>query len=508
MRYLPLPVLLFALMLLTGCTLSVPDRATWLDTPAPVVPFQSGAVIPPNIAPLNFYVDAEADEVRAHIYNKQGVETVVAGPDVEIPSAWWASLLQQTAGDTVFIDIYLRQADSWLRHPSVYYVVATDEIDPYISYRLIQPSYVTYEDILICQRDLRTFDAQVVYSNAPFAHNDEGQCVNCHNYQNYNRDQNFQLHLREKLGGTLINYDGHLRKVNLKTDSTLNAGAYPAWHPSLPLIAYSVNATGQVFHTHDTQKVEVIDFGSDLILYDVSRNRVYDLDSRPDEYESFPCWSPDGLTLYYTSAHYEQQTDNIDAELDSAYQGLKYNICRRHFSAETLSFSHADTIVNARAMGKSASLPRVSPDGRYLLFGLADYGNFHIWHHSADLAVVDLTTLADTAAAEVHLLDAANSSVADSYHTWSSNGRWIIFSSRRGDANYSRPYICYFDRDGVAHTAFQLPQRSPHFYHQFFKSFNVPEFMTDPIRLPRHRLTDAASRDAEAATFGGHVRVY
>lgn len=494
----------FAALVFVACTPSLPPSAELSDRPAPVVPYQSCAVIPPNISPLNFLITTDASESLAHIYNRSGSDMILRGPEVEIPQDRWADLLRATIGDTVFIDIYVGTEGRWTRYPSVCYIVAPDEIDPYISYRLIQPSYVTYEDILICQRDLRTFDEQVVYSNAPFAHADEGQCVNCHNYQNYNRDQNFQLHLRERLGGTIISYEGRLHKVGLKTDSTLNAGAYPAWHPSLPLIAYSVNATGQVFHTLDAQKVEVIDFGSDLILYDINKNQVYDLGSRRDEYESFPCWSPDGQTLYYTSAHYEQRSDNIDAELDSAYQDLKYNICRRRFSAATLTFGPADTVFNARAIGKSASLPRVSPDGRYLLFGLADYGNFHIWHHSADLAVIDLSQPADSLPLSFRLLDAANSPVADSYHTWSSNGRWIIFSSRRDDSNYSRPYICYFDTDGRAHRAFQLPQRSPRFYHQFFKSYNVPEFMTRPIEVPRHDLLRVAQDDAQPATFAGH----
>ena len=85
--------------------------------------------------------------------------------------------------------------------------------------------------------------------------------------------------------------DGNqVKKIDLKTDQTLAAGVYPAWHPKRNIIAYSVNKTYQVFHTKNLQKVEVMDFASDLILYDVENNRVYDIDRAADEFESFPAW--------------------------------------------------------------------------------------------------------------------------------------------------------------------------------------------------------------------------
>ena len=62
------------------------------------------------------------------------------------------------------------------------------------------------------------------------------------------------------------------QKSDLKTDSTISAGVYPAWHPTLPLIAYSTNHTGQSFHTRSKAKIEVQDSESDIILYDIEKN--------------------------------------------------------------------------------------------------------------------------------------------------------------------------------------------------------------------------------------------
>ena len=249
-------------VLFIACSTSTTETYDETDKPAPCVPYCHEAVIPPNIAPLNFFVDADADNYVTWIHSRKSKEEIIlGGKDVIIPEDDWHDILYDTKGDTLLTDIFVEVGGRWAHYPTIKNPVAMEDIDPYLSYRLIEPSYVTYEGITINQRCVENFDEDIIYSNSFMAERDEGQCVNCHNYQNHNRDGNMQMHLREKMGGTIIVYDGKVSKVNLKTDSTLSAGVYPAWHPSLPVIAYSVNSTGQVFHTRDTQKVEVIDFG-------------------------------------------------------------------------------------------------------------------------------------------------------------------------------------------------------------------------------------------------------
>ena len=291
--------------------------------------------------------------------------------------------------------------------------------------------------------------------------------------------------------------EGKVTKVNLKTANTLSAGVYPAWHPKQDLVAYSVNETGQVFHTRDPQKIEVIDYASDLVLYDRKTSKVFDIDNRKDEFETFPAWNPAGDMLYYASAHYVRQTDDIDAELDSAYQSLRYNIYSRPFNQTTMKFGDRRLVLDAAAMGKSASFPRMSPDGRYLLMALADYGQFHIWHRSSDLYVLDMKT------GVLRELREANSADTESYHNWSSNGRWIVFASRRDDGSYTRLYISYFDRQGNAHKPFLLPQQSADYYENLFKSYNVPEWMVNKVKPDMIRITKAVGKPAVNAIYGG-----
>ena len=187
--------------------------------------------------------------------------------------------------------------------------------------------------------------------------------------------------------------------------------------------------------------------------------------------------------------------DVLAKDFREKYDSARYDIVYRDFDPETYRFSRPDTIVNVASSGKSALLPRVSPDGRYLLYSMAPFGTFHIWHPESDLYVVDLET------GENRELTEANSDDTESYHSWSSNSRWIVFSSRRDDGSYTRPYITYFSPEGKASKAFVVPQESPDYYRHLMKSYNVPEFFVAPVEVPRAELLDAVLGDACPVKF-------
>ena len=88
--------------------------------------------------------------------------------------------------------------------------------------------------------------------------------------------------------------------------------------------------------------------------------------------------------------------------------------------------------------GRAFHCPRISPDGKFAMFCLSDYGNFSIWHPESDLYLLSLETK-EISKPEI------NSDQTESYHTWSSNNRWLVFSSRRLDGLHTRPYFSHMD---------------------------------------------------------------
>ena len=488
--------IIVAITTLVACGNKVPVNYDVSAELPHIYPDYANVTIPVNMAPLTFEAEGTCDGIVARM--TAGEEVVVCGGSKIQPDADdWQRLTASAKDDAISVEVFIRQNDQWTRFKPFNIYVSPDSIDPYISYRLIAPSYIAYEGLTISQRCLENYDESVIYDNmlCTESSNTKGQCINCHNYQQYNPER-MQFHARQHQGGTIIAYDGKIRKINMKSDSLLSAGVYPAWHPQLNLIVYSTNATFQTFHITNPDKIEVFDTQSDLIAYDVEKNEVTNIERDTLEFEVFPCWAPDGRTLYYASAHFEYQ-DTIDHsyELIQRFREVRYNIYKKTFDPKTRQFGPRELVFDAAAVEQSATLPRVSPDGRFLMFALAPYGVFHIWHREADLWMLDLTT------GEARNMKELNSDDVESYHSWSSNGRWVVFSSRRYDGNYTRPFIAHVDKDGRATKPFELPCADPDYHRQFMRSYNIPEFMRGPVTLHPQDFADALKCDGEPVKY-------
>ncbi len=481
-------------MLLVACGNQIPEKFWESDKLPDIYPDYTNVTVPINIAPLTFQIDGKADDVVVRM-TSGNEEIVCGGYQIQPDADDWQRLAETAKGNAIKVEVYAELNNSWTRFKPFNIYVSPDSIDPYISYRLIPPSYVTYEELTINQRCLENYDENVIYNNLLCSEGAEGQCINCHNYQQYNPER-MQFHARQNMGGTVIAYDGTIKKIGMQGDSILSAGVYPTWHPWLKLIVYSTNKTGQIFHSVNPNKIEVFDSESDLIAYDVEKNEVTNIENAPDEMECFPFWAPDGKTLYYCSAHFEYH-DTIEkgAEFTTRTQEAKYNLYKKSFNPETLQFGPRELVFDADSMDMSATLPRISPDGRFLMFTLAKYGVFHIWHHDADLWLLDLQT------GEKRNMKEINSPDTESYHSWSSNGRWVVFSSRRYDSNYTRPFIAHIDNNGNATKPFELPCANPDYHRQLLKSYNVPEFMRGPVTIKPQQFADVLKQEAEPVKY-------
>lgn len=516
-------------LVLSACShqATVPESATPLKAQANIYPDYRDIVVPLNIAPLNFQVNAEdAEEFVAEVKGEKG-SSLVVGAEADgkffFEEEAWHKLLADNKGGDLTVTIYQNNKGQWGKYENYNITVAEEEIDPYLSYRLIEPSYELYRQLGLYQRNLTNFEEVPIYENNRSFDNGNNHCVNCHNYQNYST-KHMIFHVRAEHGGTVFVNEGKIDKRIMTNDSILGNAVYPSWHPTKPWLVFSSNLTGQAFYLRDKQKIEVVDYGSDLIFYDAENNTVSNVLKTGDTMENFPCWAPDGKRVFYCSC-YVPQMDKITAKTDSImrtvgddpakvdsiknldkgnrsdyvltrYDKVRYNLMSIPFDEETQTWGEPQMEVDCSADSMSVSVPRVSPDGRYVLFTLGAYGQFHIWHNTSDLYVKDLQTQ------EVRPLSLANSDDVDSYHTWSSNGRWIVFSSRRDDGSFTRPYIAYFDKDGRDHKAFLLPQEDPEYNLLRMKSYNVPELTRDAVMTDPEALKAVIYDDENVARVG------
>ena len=306
--------------------------------------------------------------------------------------------------------------------------------------------------------------------------------MNCHSFCAH-QGERMLFHQRSRYGGTYLIDHQQVEKINWMPDGKNTSLVYPYWHPSGRFVAYSVNHTQQVFHAVRDERIEVIDLASDVVVYDVEQNALFSCPQLKSEtaFETFPAFSSDGKSLYFCSA--------VRQEMPMDYQKVKYNLCCIAFDPETKTFSQqVDTLVAAASEGKSVSFPRPTPDGKYLVYTLSNYGNFSIWHREADLYMLDLQS------GKSRRLDEINSPDVESYHSFSSNGRWMVFSSRRLDGLYTRPYIAFVGEDGRMGKPFLLPQEDPEQNEMSLYSYNIPEFVTAPVSLDIHAVEQKAMK--------------
>lgn len=459
-------LLLIFLCLIAGCSRPVtPDRQT--DALPVIFPDYSGVTFPINICPPNFYIREKGFAYQTEIGSEEQQLLVhrSSSPEVHIPAKKWKAFLANVQGRTFHIRISVKRDGKWVQYRDIINTASPDTIDPCLVYRKIYPGYELWNKMGIYQRDLTSF------RETPLIENDQigNGCVNCHNFSAGSPDR-MMLHIRSQAGGTVIIDHGKARKIDTKMEGMKNGGSYPAWHPTGKYIAFAANEIKQFFHATGSKPVEVSDLAADLVFYDMEKNCLFtdSLVANPNYLETFPNWSPDGKYLYYCRAEALRKQSTLD--------NIRYDLYRIAFDTDGRRFRSPECLYTASAEGKSVSFPRVSPDGRYLMFARSSYGNFSIWHPESDLCLLDL------ASGNIRCMDEVNSTDVESFHSWSANNRWFVFSSKRIDGLWACPHIAPFDPvTGIAGKAFPLPQQNPRYYDLFTQSFNIPELITAPV---------------------------
>jgi WD40 repeat protein len=473
---------LIAMMIcLACCSRENTDNASPEGREPVIDPDYSGVTVPGNIAPLNFRIKEEGKGFIVKAVSSDGASIKISSSDgnVRFPMKSWKTL---TSGNRIKLVVFANTADGESkRFDTIYIDVAGEKIDPYICYRLLYPGYEYWSEMKIVQRSTESFRESSVFENQLLDNN----CVNCHSFRQ-NDPGKFLLHVRGSHGGTYFVEGDKVTRRSLRIKEMPANAVYPSWHPSGRFVAFSSNKTVQTFHMRPEKNIEVFDLYSSLFIYDVEKNEMFRCPEKDSvKYmETFPCWSPDGRYLYYCRAR--------EAVKDADYRDVKYDLARKPFNPDTREFGSTEILFDARAINKSVSFPAVSPDGKFLVFTLHDYGTFSIWHREADLYLLNLK---DGKSLRMNL----NSDETESYHSWSSNGRWLVFSSKRGDGLTARPYFSHIDSAGNSAKPFVLPQKDPGLYSRLSKTFNRPEFLTGKIKVAARDFERASKNDAVQA---------
>lgn len=460
------------LFFVSSCLVPVQAVKVWPD--------YFNITVPPNIAPLNFEISECPEKAKVHVVmtGKDGSKLEADGMEIVWNEKKWKSFLSANKGGQYELRLFVKANGAPIVDAVFTNTVSMYPVDSHLTYRLIPPSYTGFSEMGTYLRDLTSFDERPMYRNVQM---DVSQCVNCHTFNRAN-PSNYLFHTRAYKGGTTIVSPKYGKfKVDLKADGLISGGVYPAWHPSGDFVAFSLNETRQSFFAVNPEKIEVMDLQSDLILYSLADGKITVVEDSPENFECFPTWTPDGSALFTVRARtpFKDKGAN-DAErgerVFQAATNICYDLVVRTFDAKTRKFSAPEIVFDGAEAKKSIIHPRISPDGRWLVATVASHGVFHIWHKDADLVLFDFANRRIRPIAEL------NSPDTESYHTFSSDGEWMVFSSRRDDAAYTRPYFTKFDKqNGTFSKPFLIPVKRPRDHWRRMKSYNIPEFAAGPV---------------------------
>lgn len=482
-------ILFACIIFLTACTESV-ENARKVDSLPEIFPDYVDVTVPFEIAPLNFNAvvakDAHYEKMDVVVNGAKGGELHVQGDLARFDIDAWHDLLSANRGADLTVAVSVKVDGQWTSYQPFNIHVSADALDEWgLTYRRIAPGYEVFSDMGIYERNLGTFEEKALVNNKMLT----GQCMNCHAGNRTNPDQ-YVFHVRGQHGTTYIHFDGKEEALVATNDSIGGSMVYPYWHPSGRYCAFSTNQTRQSFHSLAKERLEVFDLSSDVLVYEPKTRQIMQspLLKTKDWSENTPVFSPDGKWLYFTTC--------LQQEYPQGYKKQRYNLCRIAFDPEKGTFGdRVDTIYDARKQDKSVTWPRPSYDGKYILFTLQDYGYFSIWHEESEQYLLDLST------GEARCLTEINSPRADSYHNWSANSKWIVFTSRRGNGLFSLLYLTHVDVKGKMTKPFLLPQENPRkYYDNSFYSFNTPDFTLRSLQLDSRRAASAIMSEKRVPT--------
>lgn len=497
-------ILLFCLaltasvFLLTACSGSFPDKADYSGVSADIYPCYSDSLaLPINIAPLNFSFPENVSKSYVKIScNNRVIYSESHSRKVSFGLKKWRAVLGQ-ANPFIKIELAAKFSDGKIvRYKPFVWRVIKDKIDPFLVYRLIAPGDGVYGTLGLYQRDLSNFKVSTLIENTVSDQN----CMNCHTFCKGDA-QNMIFHLRYPSEGSIMtsNIEGQgegFKKIALpKNAKDKNIRLiYPAYHPSGKFIAFSTNLLmGVSGYDAHRRFFNSIDSSSHIVIYDIAANKLFTNSALWDLSKdmTYPAWSPDGRSLFFCSAGKEDSAflASNPSSLDRIMQ-IKFDLNYIGFDPSSSRIGDSVfTLCSASNYNKSFALPRVSPDGACVLVNTCSFSSFPA-RSDGDLGLVFLgVRVGADASSEIYAnageyknVDVLNSNEAESFHSWSSSGKWVVFSSKKRDGYYSLPYIAYFDGTSFS-KPFLLPQKDGDFYRGLLKGFSLPEFTINSSSL-------------------------
>ncbi len=177
-----------------------------------------------------------------------------------------------------------------------------------------------------------------------------------------------------------------------------------------------------------------------------------------------PVWTPDGKTIIFSRAKarhaYNSSRPVATYAGDPNETQIQFDLYRIPFNEG--KGGPAETISGASDNGMSNAFPKVSPDGKWIVFVKSKNGL--LMRPDGKLWIVPVN------GGEARQMQ-CNLPLMNSWHSFSPNGRWLVFSSK-SNTPYTQMFLAHIDESGRASPAVLIENTTA-----ANRAINIPEFV-------------------------------
>jgi hypothetical protein len=229
-----------------------------------------------------------------------------------------------------------------------------------------------------------------------------------------------------------------------------------------------------------------------IFLYDIKEDAFIKNPEFSDTFEySFPTWDGSGKTLYYCKGPKRDVTKPWE---------FLFDLCGVSYNSETKTFGKETVIFPFSQCGVSATIPKIIPGTNKIIVTVHKSSGSIPLLTDGDYYILDLDKTQDSSfqigttpeGKRTYMLPQGkyakiteaeiNTSDHEKYHSFSSNGRWMVFSSGRLAGETSVTHIVYVDKKGQFGKPFALPQKSPTHYTSSLWSYIYPNTSSEQAK--------------------------
>jgi len=400
-------------------------------------------------------------------------------------SGLWKTIKEQSRGRTARIDVYgAAQASTraWtlISRGRLTITTSNDPVGAPIFYRdvplmpvrnpngVIQPLSQDAVPLIAWRlRDIAKSSAPVIMKHMP-------TCINCHSFSADGSTLGMDMDgpQGDKGAYALVPTAKHIliQQADVFTWNKFNPekntfGLFSRVSPDGRYVVSAVEEEVHVVNYMDFRFLQTFYPTKSLVAwYDRQTKKIKTLPGANDtEYvQCNPVWSPDGKWVAFLRARARAAFNGPRATYanDPRETQIRYDLYRVPFNEG--SGGVAELVRGASATGKSVSFPKYSPDGKWIVFVQANNGL--LMRPDSRLYIIP------AAGGEARELQ-CNLPLMNSWHSWSPNSKWLVFSSK-SFTPFTQMFLTHIDEKGNASPAVLIPNATA-----VNRAVNLPEFI-------------------------------